>query len=206
MVTTRLRLCRGGTFTRFWLPASNNMAHGEPAEEAIEEDLDPSGYLHKQEGPRGKSWKKAYFVMAGMRLRWYDTFESFVQSEGQAPKGDITCAQLSEPGPRLVCFHDARTGKQIIVRSDMGYAQCCCLHACPSAAADRACRLIPRARVTCFTGTRSSSAIFEHASRRSPPRGPYHRVGVPSASVRASSRLRCRLSAREWALPLAGGA
>ena len=49
-----------------------------------------SGYLTKQ-GGKYKSWRKRYFVLTGLKLRWYEKKEAFDAHGLHAARGEITC-------------------------------------------------------------------------------------------------------------------
>lgn len=80
----------------------------------------PAGFLVKQ-GGKIKTWKKRYFVLFGLRLRWYDSHESFMKN--QAPNGEISCASVESQGRGKTCIRDMRGTRDLIVRSEMGDRQ-----------------------------------------------------------------------------------
>ena len=49
-----------------------------------------SGYLTKQ-GGKYKSWRKRYFVLTGLKLRWYEKKSSPSTRTASTPRGEITC-------------------------------------------------------------------------------------------------------------------
>ena len=76
-----------------------------------------AGYLVKQ-GGQIKTWRKRYFTLSGLRLRW---FESEAAAERHdPPKGEILCASLETQGKGKLCVRDSRGTRDLIIRAEIG--------------------------------------------------------------------------------------
>ena len=78
-----------------------------------------SGYLTKQ-GGKYKSWRKRYFVLTGLKLRWYEKKEAFDAHGLHAARGEITCFAVMQVGAGKTCIRDARGGRDLMIRSELG--------------------------------------------------------------------------------------
>ena len=76
-----------------------------------------TGFLVKQ-GGRIKTWKKRYFALIGLRLRWYDSEDAYAKHE--RPKGEIVCAKVETIGKGRMCIRDATGMRDLVVRSGYG--------------------------------------------------------------------------------------
>ena len=79
-----------------------------------------SGYLVKQ-GGQFKSWRKRYFVLSGLRLRWFESREVY-DAGFAAPLGEITCGRVTSIGTGKTCICDHHRARELIVRSEIGCA------------------------------------------------------------------------------------
>ena len=80
---------------------------------------DATGFLVKQ-GGKFKSWRKRYFVLSGLRLRWYENREAFEAHGLAAARGEIACGSIVAVGAGKACIKDSRGGRDLLVRSEMG--------------------------------------------------------------------------------------
>ena len=91
-----------------------------PATTAEEDEATASGYLFRHERGPFKSWRKRYFVLSGLRLRWYESRETFDKTGISAVLGEVTCGSISHPSEGKACISDARGGRELLVRSELG--------------------------------------------------------------------------------------
>lgn len=81
------------------------------------------GYLVKQGAKRPKKWQKRFFVLSGLKLRWYENEEIFFQYGAVACKGEITCGSVVAAGAAKTIIKDARGSRELLLRSDIGCAR-----------------------------------------------------------------------------------
>ena len=86
----------------------------------IEGDDVLSGVLVKQGTDLFKSWRRRFFVMSGLRLRWYDDKKAF--DDASPPLGEITVGDIAALSAGKTCIKDFRGGREVLVRSDLGCA------------------------------------------------------------------------------------
>ena len=105
----------------FCLVCCTNSARREGCERCVAcvlimEDENVAGYLMKQGGGFPKRWQKRYFVISGLRLRWYETKEAY---DGAEPHlNEVRCGSIKTNG-KIASIKDTRGTRDLLVRSDM---------------------------------------------------------------------------------------